>query len=479
MSGGRGVAPRNRVVAIAVAALVAAGLVADRSDPAPSTSGIAAAFAGPEAAPATALSSTWFCAAGRLEPYGAATGAVVLANPTERDLTSRITVHPAEGEPSSEVVEVPALGVVRRPVHRLSSAPVSAVQVDAVGGGLVVEHSLNGTGGRVVSPCSPGASTEWHFATGDTEKGARELVALHNPFPDPAIVDFRFATDDGFVAPPALTGVVVDARRVRVVDVGEHVRREAQVALSVEARTGRLVAERYQVLDGTRSQEGAALSLGAPSPGLEWSFPEGILGPGVSEQVHVYNPGEREASVDLELYLEDGAAEPFALAVPPDGYVTVDVGEDGRVPEGVAHAMVARSINGVPVVVEREVTSGGDAARSGISLMLGARRAATQVVVADGRTTEAVDEWVVVFNPGAGPVEVSFGALVGGQILPVADLQSLEVPARSRRAFRLGDHIERDPLALLVRASGPVVVERGLYAASGTGMSAALGVPLV
>ena len=45
-------------------------------------------------------------------------------------------------------------------------------------------------------------------------------------------------------------------------------------------------------------------------------------------------------------------------------------------------------------------------------------------------------------------------------------------------AIRLGDHVQRDELAVVVTATGPIVAERGLYKVGGGGLSQSMGIPL-
>ena len=47
-----------------------------------------------------------------------------------------------------------------------------------------------------------------------------------------------------------------------------------------------------------------------------------------------------------------------------------------------------------------------------------------------------------------------------------------------RRAVRLGEHIKRADLPVVVDATGPVAVERDLYRAKGLALMMAIGTPL-
>ena len=78
---------------------------------------------------------------------------------------------------------------------------VSAL-VEINNGTAAVEHTVSGPLGADVAPCSPAGSDHWYFADGSTTVDARELLFLFNPFPEDAIVDLSFSTEDGRVAPP-------------------------------------------------------------------------------------------------------------------------------------------------------------------------------------------------------------------------------------------------------------------------------------
>ena len=145
-----------------------------------------------------------------------------------------------------------------------------------------------------------------------------------------------------------------------------------------------------------------------------------------------------------------------------------------RVPKGVPHGAVVAVTNGVPLVAERVVTATAPAPRHGLLDVLGARAPARRWLLALGATNPATDEWVVVLNPGPDRATFSVQALAAGQLLAVEGLQGLQVGPGQRRAVRLGDHIRRDDLALVVSSDRPVVVERDLYTGGGSGMVASI-----
>ena len=95
-----------------------------------------------------------------------------------------------------------------------------------------------------------------------------------------------------------------------------------------------------------------------------------------------------------------------------------------------------------------------------------------------GEANQNTDEWIVVRNPSPRRVTFSVKAIVAGRIIDVEESQDISIPAAGRRAVRLGDHISRTPLPILVEASAPVVAERDAYAVFRIGLSTVIGIPL-
>ncbi|HEX9529744.1 MAG TPA: DUF5719 family protein [Acidimicrobiales bacterium] len=468
-------ARRGFVVLLMAAALVGAG-VADRSgresSASPSSrssllpSVLEAAAVMPSAASARALASAWSCplatAAGAA---GAAEGQVVVANVGDGPLSGVVTVTPADGEAANKTITVDphsSLQVKESDVvHLGADRPWASALVDLHGGQAGVELLASGQWGTSITPCSPSASDHWYFATGSTAVDATMMMGLFNPFPSDAVVDLAFVTDQGPANPSEFQGVVVPARGLRVLDIGDHVRRRDALAATVTARTGRVVAERLQARTGGNA--GLTAALGAPSPGETWYFPDGYSADHDIEHYVIYNPEPAEAHVSLKVNLDTGSAEPFDLTVPPAATFTVMVESESRIPPQVGHSAELHSLNGVPVVVERTVQASAPAPRVGGGAMVGARVAAPRWLLPVGNATAGVDEWVVVYNPGAMAATVSLRALEDGQEMAIPQMQGVAIPPGRRHAFRLGDQLQLSPLPVVVGATAPVVVERDLY----------------
>jgi hypothetical protein len=462
---------------VLVAILVGAGII-DRKARPQTTARVAGRNLDslmPTAASSRSLTSAWYCPAATSSPNGPADGTLIMANPGDSELTATLTLVPVNGEPKAVPLTVPANA--RVVIHEADylQAPHVAALVDFNGGGGVVEQMILGPAGTSTTACSSEASDHWYFPTGSTDRDWTQSIYLFNPFPGDAIVDLNFATDQGPSAPPDFQGVVVPARGLQVLDIGEHVRRRVDVATTVTARSGRVVAG--QIVTHTSAPTALLGTLGAPSTGPLWVFPDGLAAPGVAEQYHIYNPAGRDAAVTVELTLDQGEAEPFDLTIPAHSSYILDANGEARIPKGVAHAATVRSTNGVGVVAQRTVVATSPSPHTGTSAVLGARTAARDWILAAGAAVETVDEWVVVLNPSTKATTVSVTALASGVPLPVEGLQDVDVPAGARVALRLGDHISRADLALALNAGSPVYVERDLFWVKQPLISATIGIP--
>jgi len=508
-----------------LAGLVIAGLVvdaADTPDPAEPVTVVRPGVAMPTARAEPTLGSTWYCAGGTASEGGMADHTIQIANPTDRPRQATVTVLTGEvatspppadaaggaGEdtttttappststtvastttarpaPIPHIVELPALSRVDVRLAELLGAPatLAGAVVEVDGGQLAVEHNVNGDLGRATAPCSTTASASWSLPWGVTSRGNRELIVFMNPFPDDATVDVSFATDEGVRDVTRFEGFIVPGRSVVGAFVEEDMRR-AQVSADIRVRGGRLIVDRIQAFDGTDGRQGLSLALGVPSAAETWMFPAGGKSDSLSEQVVVYNPGEEVAEVEVEVRLDDpgelGPPEPFELTVAPGRYALVDLTAEERVPAG-GHALVVRSLNGVPVAAEKVNWTKAPATSVGVTSTTGSPFAGpTWYFAAGGPSTESArDEFLVLFNPDPDEdVTYDVTGFRGGQSIPIQGLQGGAIPAGGRAVIRLGDHLDNDVLSVVIQASGPIVAERGLHRIGGLGISQAMGIP--
>ncbi len=477
----------RRLPALLVIALVlVAGGAIDRwarpsSDAVPDDPVAEIALSGPTAAPASARSSAWYCTGATGAADGVADGTVVIANAGSRPLRADITVIPVTGDRGQASITVAAYG--RGALHLadvVTGVHLSAV-VELDGGEAVVELSTTGTYGSSVTPCASSASPTWYFAEGVTTRDATEVLYVLNPFPEDAVVDLAFTTEEGQVTPQPLTGLSVQGRAMTAINVGDYVQRRESVAARITARTGRLVVVRLQVFDGSVGRKGMSVALGVPAPEPEWLFADGLAADGLNERYQVYNPLQSEAQVELAIALDDGEAEPLRITVPRESRVSVVANDETRVPKGVGHAVSVRSTNGVDVVVERSIDSTGVADRAGVGSSPGARAPARSWVFAAGQVDASMAEFVTVANPGPGAAEVAVAVLADGTRREIPALRSLQVPAGGRIVVRMADHVTvpAPALSLVVTGTQPVVAERLLLAQGGAlGLTVTPGIAL-
>ena len=494
---------RGPIIVILAILLLAGGLVdraaGDRSRRASAASLAAASGEVPVAAPARALSSSWFCAGATDVAGGRAPGLVVVANSGIGRATGVVTMVPTSGATVKVPISVPGnsrQGIAEN-VPGGSSWIGAIVDVDA--GAVSVEQAINGPSGLVTTPCATSGSARWYFTYGQTLVNAGEEISLLNPYPADSVVDLSFTTDQGVEFPVGFQGIVVPPGGLVSVNLGDHLRRRQQVATTVIARTGRVVAWETRWVDpppagaaiaGTAAAQnpladpaapvpGATLVLGAPSAGTRWVWPDGNAGNGISEQYVVYNPGDQTAEVRLSIRLDQGVAEPFELAVPPGQVIPVASDQQARIPAGVAHSAELESLNGVPVVAERVVAGASPSALRGLGDMLGERIPSDRWLLGAAGADPTHDGWIVVYNPGNDPLRVAVNALSAGDQIPIPGLNPVTVFPGHRMAIHINPARPTLDDALVVSSTEPFFVESDIFNTGGSpGISLAPGVPL-
>lgn len=524
-------AVRAGIVVVLAGALILGGLI-DRTRGHSPVSNSASVSPAPVAAPARALSSSWFCAgatdshagsgnysgsadhpgsarhsgsgrhggsgnhAGPSRPGGPAPGAVVIANSGSVPAPGVVSLVPSTGPTVQVPVTVPAQGsqVIAEDVP--GGAPWIGAIVDIDAGGVAVEQEVNGPLGASSTPCATAGSSEWYFAAGATLVNTQTELTLLNPYPTAAIVDLAFTTNQGVESPEQFQGLTVPSDGLVAVNLGDHLRRRQFIATSVTARSGRLVAWKTQVVTPPSSGEvllgtpaasspladpanpipGVTVTLGAPDTGTTWTWAEGIAGNGVNESYVIYNPGDGTAQLKLSVELDQGVAEPFDLSVGPDQVTTVMSSQEVRIPPGVGHAAVLQSVNGVPVMAERVVSAASPSVWSGNGELPGGQVAASRWLLAAAQADPTHDGWVVIYNPGSSAVEASLsGPGPGDQ----AALETVTVPSGRQASIHLNQLRRQLNEPLVLTATGLVYTELDTYGAGGApGVSLSFGVPL-
>ena len=407
---------------IVIVAALGAALAYDRdhAEP-PAPVGRPVAALGPVVAAEDARTSTWFCAAGTGETGGLADHTVEVVNTVGAERTGTLTVYTSKVEgavraaPVTRAVTVPPFGRVRVRLADVAGArPYLSAAVEMAGGGVVVEHTLTGKVGAARTPvgstasCSTTASSRWYVPVGATNTvespTAREILFLFNPFPEDAVVDLSFSTNNGTRAPDAFTALVVSSASVLAVDVTQKVTVANEVSASVVARRGRLVVDRLQVFDDVaRQRRGMTVNPAVPGVAPDWFFPQGALAPGRVEQLFLYNPGAERAEVQVQVRPDDPqqSVEPFSFTISGGRHLVLNLTGEGRMIDllggadddaaggtpaatSVGYSIAVLSTNGVGVAAERLVTTFSDGVSRGVASSTGSVVGATRLLAAAG-----------------------------------------------------------------------------------------------
>ena len=462
----------RRIPVLAVTAAVAVGIVAvgrKAVEPTPPTfSAMNAVEPWMPAAPVvTTPSTTWFCPGVPASGEDGVSGSVVIANADPGELRAHVTLLGVDSEPVEQDLTVAPHSRTSIDVGAAITSPYASAVVEITGGTGVVEQQavrpLEGVATATsVAPCTTSASSSWYLAEGFTAEGSVEELILSNPYPQSAIVDIGFATQEGSREP--LQGYIIPARSVKVIDMAEIAARdEPEVAVSVVASRGNLLVARSQIYGGA-DRRGFGIALAAPAARDQWWFADGEVGPGVAERYSIYNPGDDKVEVTPALLGRD--ADTFVpidpLVVPARQVVTFTPADVEGMPEG-RHAMVFGSNPGDLVVVERVLTRTFDDLPT-TSVVLGAPPRYEDGYVATTWTMalaaeEAVEDALVVYNVDAVDAVVTVQAVGPNGLENVPSLTEVGLPAYGLTTIDLTDEaaVGRQ---LIVRSTSRVFVER-------------------
>lgn len=498
------------LVALVVGGLVVADLgspstVTDVSDPGP---------AGP------AVGGAWYCAAG-------AEG--------ETDRLSVLTTMPVSRSNPSDT-EIRALDgqstvVATQPVFpgsaRLTGMGPAGVEGDAIGVAVrwwdqpaaasrVWRIRGPGPDGLVSGPCASGPSPTWYVPGLSTAEGGTAQLYLANPFGADASVEISFTTPSGAEAPILLENVSVPSSSVAVVDLAEHIPRQADIGVVVRTRAGRVVVEGVQRLDpAIGGVDAVALVRAAPRLSETWTIPWSLTDPtapsddadplapngaptdeatepgprGPEEPEEPEEPGGQVVTTESPgsgtaswIWVSNPGSEAVALTVTlhtATGPVVPDIGDEllvegghvrrvdlrGLLPPGqsVAGATV-RSENGVPFVAgiaTLVAPESGSPGRTGYTSQLGWPSGHASWVVA-GERPYSRDQVVHVVNPGGEAAVVDVAVWDGAVLRRPTALQDVDVASGALVELDIADVVagSAQVVAFVTASEGSIVAGR-------------------
>lgn len=467
---------RSLLVVLVAVPLVLVGVVvrAGTTGPTPATFAALAPPTPPYVPTRDQLSATWFCAGVPMPDRGVGDrgsgGVVSIVNPTDTPFSATLTAFTTEAEvaPIEQQVEVAAFDATQ--VDLVTVQPQGAyvaAMVEIIGGGGFVEQRADHADGSSVSACSNSTSDTWFLADNYTLNDSREDLVIVNPYPDTAIVNISFSTDESTRSPQELQGMPIDGRSIKVVSEEFMPKDEAILAADVRASTGRIVVARAQRYQGER--QGFSLALASPSASPEWYFAEGERSEDVAfERYSIYNPGDRDVTVDvtvLGVSLDDNPEfVPFRSDLVPAGKViSYTTKEFENLPEG-RHFLSFSTESESGIVVERGITrrEGGNSYVTAVSMgapqpFLGYTRWSMAFCA-----TVATENVIIVANLDYADGTVTVKALGPGGEQPVPGLESVPLPASGVIAISIPADVGALGVPLIVESSQRIVVERSI-----------------
>jgi hypothetical protein len=467
----------GRTAAIVTAAAVMVGVgVVSLAAPAPPSAPPTSPGDGVRVSPASARTSSLFCAPGAgLDAGAGATGVVVLTNTSRTTVRGVMTVVQGSGAPAvRRDLTVPPLGSTDVVPAQGLPAGATASTFSFEGGGVTGTMVVGGPVGWSTAPCASAVSSEWDFVGGATATGLLDL-SLYNPTAAQAVVGVSFLTPDGNVlVPQAYQGITLTPGQLVVAGLGAYVQNQQVVATLVQTSSGAIVAtelDRLVVKSGT----GLALVAGTPAPATTWRFAQTTAVQGGSVTLSVANPHASPVTALVTVGLSSATVTPKQLTVPGHSVVAVAASAVAGWPRGAPYSVTVAA--SAPVIVGRSVVAAPSGASPQAGLTGGTvTTASSWLIVGPGSPGNplmagATVQSLAVANPGSSPVEVVVTPLAGGR--PVA---MVKVAANGLVVFGAAEVGGLRPL--VVTATGPVSVEVDDGPAGAPGIVSASGFPL-
>jgi hypothetical protein len=458
------------VVIVGIGAL-SAGLHLPAAAPAPAT------FDGVPVPPASAFSSSAFCAAGI---SASTSNTIYLTNSTTRPVQAVMTTvgRPGRGGSVPTVhrnLLLPASTTSAvNPIVKGIPEGSSASSISFAGGGVVASQAVSSSRGWSIAPCASRTSSQWFFAGGSTTSGHQMTLALFDPAAPPTVVNVSFLTPGGLVTPQAYQGLVVPSGGLVLENVGDFVQQATDIATMVTAQSGSLVASEVQDIT-TNSATGLSLRLGSPSLSTVWQFAQSTNQAGSMVGFHLANPSTRTITATISVGLQSGSVTPRQVSLPPNSLVQFNATAVGGLPHQVPYSLTVRS--SAPIVVGRSVQASRGATPPTWGASAGTVTVASQWlvpgpgVVQAPPTANAAIESLAVSDPGSAPAQVRVSRLGATRPLIV-----FAVPPG--RLVVLGPKVLRALGPYSVVSSQPVAVEEDARPSGAPGIVSSTGFPI-
>ncbi|MBI4492192.1 MAG: S8 family serine peptidase [Chloroflexi bacterium] len=409
----------------------------------------------PTPAPLPRAPSDWYFAEGSTRPPFDTW--LHLLNPNPEPAEARITYLLTEGPAKEQRLTVPPNARASVLVNQVVPAADFSIRVRAETTVLVERAMFFGHDGHVTGGvASP--STTWYLAEGASTPPYDTWILLQNPNPRAVTARLGFTTADGWhkdylqLLPP-------NARR----SIYGNLLFQAEGFSTIVQADAPIVAERAMYFDGARGGHDA---VGVNAPAKTWYLAEGSTRPGFETWLIFQNPGDAPAEVRVRYLREQGDPVESFHSVPARGRARISVGELLA-----DYSFGAAIESSVPIVVERAMYF-GDEGRGG-HIGSGVATPSVEWYLAEGSTKPPFEEFLAVLNPNVASVDLELSLLPAGGGEPQVRL--FQMRPESRLTLDLNRLAPNGDYSARLRATKPIVVERSMYFANGTGGTNAAG----
>ncbi len=318
----------------------------------------------------------------------------------------------------------------------------------------------------------------WYFAEGTTAAPFTQFFIMLNPNENAVEVTPTFMFGDGTTE--TVDPISIPAQSRYTLRVNDFVTNSAIGAKLTVSGNENIYPERAMYWDIVNNPSGGGHGgIGYQGTATTWYLAEGCTGTGFNEWVLILNPNDAATEVTMSLMTADGLAGTQTISVPATSRVSVHVNDY------ISNSEVGiklESSGDVGIVVERALYhySNGNALMAG-QCSLGATATSTSWYFAEGRTVNGFYEYLMLLNPhssDSADVQVTYVKSDG-----TTEVESVTIPAQSRRTIRVNDLINDRGVAATVTSTNGVgiVAERSLYWNAGVinwaGSSCSLGAP--
>jgi hypothetical protein len=317
-------------------------------------------------------------------------------------------------------------------------------------------------------------ATTWYLAEGSTSGDFALFYLLQNPGPTSVQATVRFLRPQPQPPIDRVYTIAAHARLTIPVDsLGPEL--ESTDVSGVVTATQPIIVERAMYLNLPGQPFGAGHgSAGVTAPALDWFMAEGATGSFFDLFILLENPGSQAAQVQVDYLLANGTTLSKQYAVAPQSRFTIYVDAE-QLPGGSGQRPLAdvsvgarvRSLNGVPIVVERSMwwPDGRwyEAHNTPAATVTG-----TEWAFADGYAggPDSAETYVLIANPSDLYALAQVDVVLDGTIRA----QQFGVPPHGRVTLPIGAFFPQSVgqrFAIRVISSTevpvPIVVERAMY----------------